>query len=128
MKMKHLLLTIFLSIAAMLSTSFAQDNTKVGLPEGAIARLGKGGINLMRFSPDGKTLLDSKWSEARIQLWDVDTGRSLGTLSGHTEPIETLVFSHDGKTLASGSEDGTVLLWDWNEIIDKNARDNNSIQ
>ncbi len=81
--------------------------------------------DILIFSPDGKTLLDSKWSEARIQLWDVDTGRSLGTLSGHTEPIETLVFSHDGKTLASGSEDGTVLLWDWDEISAKRGPGNN---
>ena len=80
---------------------------------------------LIIFSPDGKTLLDPKWSgRSRIQLWDVDTGEDLGTLAGHTEPIETLVFSHDGKTLASGSEDGTVLLWDWDAIIDKAARNN----
>ena len=54
-----------------------------------------------------------------IQLWDVKTGRSLGTLSGHTEQIETLMFSHDGKMLASGSDDGTVLLWDWEKIVTK---------
>ena len=84
----------------------------------------RGFSDILIFSPDGKTLLDSKWSESRIQLRDVDTGRSLGTLSGHTEPIETLVFSHDGKTLASGSEDGTVLLWDWDEITARRALDN----
>ena len=81
----------------------------------------RGFSDILIFSPDGKILLDSKWSESQIQLWGVDTGRSLGTLSGHTEPIEALVFSHDGKTLASGSEDGTVLLWDWNKIIAKRA-------
>ena len=92
--------------------------TKTGMQaHSAIPDNHRGFSDILTFSPDGKTLLDSKWSEARIQLWDVDTGRSLGTLSGHTEPIETLVFSHDGKTLASGSEDGTVLLWDWDKII-----------
>ena len=35
--MKHGLL-ILLLVAAMLPISFAQDNTQVGLPEGAIAR------------------------------------------------------------------------------------------
>ena len=85
----------------------------------------RGFSDILTFSPDGKTLLGSKWTgRSRIQLWDVNTGRSLGTLFGHTEPIETLVFSHDGKTLASGSEDGTVLLWDWEKITAKIAPKN----
>ena len=41
MKIKQIFFIVFLSIAVMLSTSFAQDNTKVGLPEGAIAVLEK---------------------------------------------------------------------------------------
>ena len=82
--------------------------------------------NALAFSPDGTILVGSGmegWSNP-IKLWDVETGRDLGVLSGHTEPVETLVFSHDGKTLASGSEDGTVLLWDWDEIIAKRVPDN----
>ena len=43
--MKRLFFLLILLHAVPLLTSFAQDNTKVGLPEGAIARLGKGGIN-----------------------------------------------------------------------------------
>ena len=81
---------------------------------------------LLTFSPNGKIILDPKMEvwQPLIQLWEVDTGRNLGTLSGHTDRIETLVFSHDGKTLASGSEDGTVLLWDWKKISAKNVQDN----
>ena len=72
--------------------------------------------SVLVFSPDGEFLLDTTWSE--IILWDTN-GSNLGTLSGHTEPITTLVFSHDGETLASGSNDGTVLLWDWEKISTK---------
>lgn len=73
------------------------------------------------FSPDGTILLSSgndMWSNP-IKLWHVDTGTFLGELSGHTETVESLVFSHDGKTLASCSQDGTVLLWNWDEISNK---------
>jgi ankyrin repeat protein len=36
----------------------------------------------------------------------------LHTLKGHTKPIYTIAFLPDGRTLALGSDDGTVKLWD----------------
>ena len=33
------------------------------------------------------------------------------TLTGHIFGVDSVVYSPDGKTLASGSQDGTVLLW-----------------
>jgi WD40 repeat protein len=33
-------------------------------------------------------------------------------LTGHSVPIGHVAFSHDGRTLASGSFDGMVILWD----------------
>lgn len=30
---------------------------------------------------------------------------------GHTETVHCLAFSHDGKLLASGSSDGTIIVW-----------------
>ncbi len=39
--------------------------------------------------------------------WDV-----LDTLKGHTDNVNSVAFSADGQILASGSHDGTVILWD----------------
>lgn len=46
-----------------------------------------------------------------IALVSSSDGHQLQTLHGHTEEIIDLVFSHDGRYLASSSGDGTLRLW-----------------
>ena len=46
-----------------------------------------------------------------VRLWDVETGNLLKTLKGHKSNVVSVSFSPDGKTLVSGSFDGTVHLW-----------------
>ncbi|MCG9129822.1 trypsin-like peptidase domain-containing protein [Candidatus Poribacteria bacterium] len=41
-----------------------------------------------------------------------ETGRYKVTLKGHTSSVSSVVFSSDGRTLASGGKDGTILFWD----------------
>ncbi len=45
-------------------------------------------------------------------IWDIDAGKEIGQLKGHSGRIETVAFAPDGKTLASGATDTTILLWD----------------
>jgi WD40 repeat protein len=46
-----------------------------------------------------------------VRLWRVADGRLLRTLEGHTGSVQSVAFSPDGQTLASGSWDNTVRLW-----------------
>jgi tricorn protease-like protein len=42
----------------------------------------------------------------------VQTGKERVTLKGHKDVVRSVTYSPDGKTLASGSADQTIKLWD----------------
>ena len=62
------------------------------------------------FSPDGGMFARGDGSLI-ITLWDTRTGEALRTLEGHTNSVNSVVYSPDGLTIASGGWDGTILLW-----------------
>ena len=69
------------------------------------------------FSPCGRYLASGTWwyegmEKMAIRLWDVASGENITTLWGHPTDIQSLAFSPDGTLLASGSFDGTIMLWD----------------
>ncbi|HEX5966739.1 MAG TPA: caspase family protein [Pyrinomonadaceae bacterium] len=48
----------------------------------------------------------------QIQLWDAASGRELGALKSHGRGVTKLVFSRDGKLIASAASDNTIKIWD----------------
>lgn len=62
---------------------------------------------LLTFSPDGKSLISSGKT---TQLWDVDTGENISTLSEKSGAFP-LLFSPDGKILY-GNFGGNIEIWD----------------
>jgi WD40 repeat protein len=45
-------------------------------------------------------------------LWDTASGKELQTLRGHTDKLESVAFSLDGRQVLTGSFDKTARLWE----------------
>ncbi len=66
-----LFIVIFLFLMPFPLNSFAADTTRMSLPEGAIARLGKGIINEIAYSPNGEYLAVA--ASVGIWIYDMET-------------------------------------------------------
>jgi WD40 repeat protein len=74
----------------------------------------------MTFSPDGKVLAVSFIPDAQrndhpsvLRLFEASSGKVLATLKGHKRPVggHCLVFSPNGRLLASGDSGGIIKIW-----------------
>lgn len=62
---------------------------------------------------EGKTEAPSKDNAIYIPLTNLlNTNIATKTIEGHSGSVESIAFSPDGKTLASGSYDASISLWD----------------
>jgi len=52
------------------------------------------------------------WRSSAVKITEVATGRTYRLLEGHPGIIDALAFSPDGSSLASGSSDRVIRLWD----------------
>jgi WD40 repeat protein len=64
----------------------------------------------MDFSPTGAFFAVA--NDNRVAIWDHERKWLLRQLSGHAATVEAVRYSPDGKTLASASDDGELIIWD----------------
>ena len=98
-------------VAEAQSEETVKDYSQWELPKEAKARLGKGGINAIQFSPDGTQL--AVGSNIGVWLYDVETGEEKSLFTGM---CQSLAFSSDGRFLANGgggrASETRIRLWE----------------
>jgi len=62
------------------------------------------------FTADGRRILSGA-DDGAVRSWDVRTGELIATLPGHSWYVYSLALGPLAKTLATGSGDGTVRIW-----------------
>ncbi|CAM1331083.1 STRAP (predicted) [Pycnogonum litorale] len=67
-------------------------------------------VNSAAIHPD-KSVFICGGEDFKMYKYDYATGNELDSFKGHFGPIHCLSFSPDGELYASGSEDGTLRLW-----------------
>jgi WD40 repeat protein len=67
------------------------------------------GPQSVAFSPDGKVLATT--TNLGMSLWNLSTGREIGSPITITGGVCAVTFSPNGKLVATAADDGTVRLW-----------------
>lgn len=85
----------------------------IGSSTGASPLTGR--VNTVAFSPDGKTLATGSGEPSRsgeLKLWDAATGALVKEFkNAHSDTVQSVDFSGDGKLLVSGAADRFVKAW-----------------
>lgn len=67
-------------------------------------------VSSLALGPDGRSVAAGS-REGTIVVWDAGSGQVWRTLSGHSERVDDLVFTSDGRKLASLSKN-KAIFWD----------------
>jgi WD40 repeat protein len=79
-------------------------------------RLPSSRVDHVAFSPDCRTIAicasDKVMFSGRIEVWDYRAGQRIHILHGHSPAASCSTFTADGRRLATGGSDTTVMVWD----------------
>jgi len=67
-------------------------------------------------APDASHFVVGGTSDGWVRVYDFHSSKEVELLKGHHGPVHCVRYAPDGSTFASGSEDGTIRLWQSGDI------------
>jgi eukaryotic-like serine/threonine-protein kinase len=110
--------------------NWAKDVLVIDIETGRIQRTMPGHSGVvwsLALLPNDPNVLASGSADGTVRLWDLETGRNLIVLSGHTGGALGVSVSADGRTLVAGSAGGFAILHDL-EYFDRHVAGNTELQ
>ena len=117
MQFAHLFIAIIV-LFSFVPSGFAQDVTILDHGDS---------VQSVAFSPVDNSIVASAGGHNTIKLWNLREN-TVKTLTGHKEKVNSVAFSPDGRLLVSGSEDGTLKIWDVSRWQSIGTREPNTVQ
>ncbi len=71
-------------------------------------------ITCIKYSADGRYIASGSEKDNAVKVWDVQSGKLIGTLRGHKSHINDVAFHPSGNYLASASHKQKTYIWDLN--------------
>src|SRR5262249_480557 len=71
------------------------------------------GRQFAQFTPDGNQIVAvDATDEKSIKFWNASTGAEIRTIAASATPIKEVCLDGEGRKLATGTDDGTISMWD----------------
>ncbi|KAJ1964311.1 60S ribosomal subunit assembly or modification protein [Dipsacomyces acuminosporus] len=68
-------------------------------------------VQWIDWHPKGNVLLAGA-NDASLWMWSLPNGEFMNVFNGHSAPVTCGRFTNNGRNILSGSEDGTLIIWD----------------
>ncbi len=96
----------------LISGSFDQTIVLWSLPDGIVGKIivDREPISAIALSADG-TFLASTGDDGIVKIWSLATGTKIAESSGNKHCIGSLAISPDSQTIAAGTVNGDMVLW-----------------
>lgn len=70
-------------------------------------------VDCVAYHPDAKKFVTGSDSELWVRAYDFESGDEIACNKGHHGPVRSVAFNPNGDNYASGSEDGTIRIWEF---------------